>query len=151
MRVLLLLLAFAFILVHTFDLKTLLQTNGKGGKLESLLKFMRAFSPKGEFDNDNGAKFPQHPSMQGHEQQEQENLADQDWLMDHLASRRDLVKILKSVYKVIAFKKIVKFFLLFGFMFLFPVMNKSNVSDEVVDLESERDFDIFSFISKNLI
>lgn len=137
MRVSIFFIATILIFVKSFDIKNLISSNNNEGNFSNLLRFIKAISPKQQ-------NFQSHQSFN----EEEENNENQIWLMDRLASRKDLARILKTVYKMIAFKKIVKFFIILGFLFFIPVMNKNDISDTVVDLNNERDFDPFAYISE---
>ncbi|KAG5681305.1 hypothetical protein PVAND_010754 [Polypedilum vanderplanki] len=118
-------------------MKNLISTKNNEGNLNNLLRFIKAISPKQNSDS--------HNTILYDEKKEKDD--DQVWLIDHLASRKHLVRILKTVYKIITFKKIVKFFTILGFLFFFPVMNKNNISKNVIDLNNDRDFDPFTYIN----
>lgn len=126
-----------FILVNTLDFNSLIRNSKPHeSSLNPLLRFIKFITPlENKFPNSN----------------EDKNVEKQEWLMDHLTSRKDLARIMKTVYKIIVFKKIAKFFLILGLLFFIPVLNKNNISENTIDLDNERDFDIFSFISKILI
>jgi hypothetical protein len=70
-----------------------------------------------------------------------------EWFLSHLAKREELARVVKTIYKVIAFKKFFKFFILMLLLFFLPVFN----SKEPVYHEhalSDDSYDLTNFISK---
>lgn len=74
----------------------------------------------------------------------------QQWILDRLATRNDLIRILKTIFKIITFKKIAKFFIITGFLFFYPVLNKNQIERETI-LTTDDDFDFYAYISEHKI
>lgn len=132
MRVILVLLIFKTFIVESYDIKDFIPVENMKQKYSSILNLLSVLT------NPNITRYNFH-EMIGKDQQK--------FLLDQFATRNDLTRILKVIFKLITFKKITKFFIIIGFLFFLPVMNSHERNSETILTERD-DLDLYSFISK---
>lgn len=71
----------------------------------------------------------------------------QRWILEKFVSRNDLIRLLKTVLKIITFKKIAKFFIITGLLFFIPVMNTNELRSDNTFYDTD-DFDFYAYVSK---
>lgn len=79
------------------------------------------------------------------------NEEQKEWFLSHLEKREELAKVVKIIYKVIAFKKFVKFFILMLLLFFLPVLNSNGPVYNEHALKDENSYDVTNFISESFL
>ncbi|CAG9804540.1 unnamed protein product [Chironomus riparius] len=132
MRVILVLLIFKTFIVESYDIKDFIPVENMKQKYSSILNLLSVLT---------------NPNITRHNFHEMIGKDQQKFLLDQFATRNDLTRILKVIFKLITFKKITKFFIIIGFLFFLPVMNSHERNSETILTERD-DLDLYSFINK---
>lgn len=132
MRLILVLLIFKTFIVESYDIKDFIPVENLKQKYSSFINLLSVLT---------------NPNVTRHNFHEMISKDQQKFLLDQFASRNDLTRILKTIFKLITFKKITKFFIIIGFLFFLPVMNTHVRNPETIIKEGD-DLDLYSYISK---
>lgn len=133
MRLLIFLILFESFFVQSYDINDITSMDSVKQKILPVLNLIKFF--KSNMTNQNFYEIVDEDQ--------------QKWILDKLATRNDLIRILKTIFKIITFKKIAKFFVITGFLFFIPVMNHNQLNSSYVLNESD-DLDFYAYISKIL-
>ena len=131
MRLILVLLIFKTFIVESYDVKDFFPLADMKHKFGSILNLLSVLT---------------NPNVTRHNFHEMISKDQQKFLLDQFASRNDLTRILKVIFKLITFKKIAKFFIIIGFLFFLPVMNTHVRNSETILVEGD-DLDLYAYIS----